>query len=60
MDAISEKSKLEFFSLFCEFCDSSIPMLLTKHKPTPNFQTLFISDRVKHYRLEKFKKAELK
>ncbi len=36
--------------LFCECCNNSIPMLLTKHEPTPHFQTKLTSDKAKHYR----------
>jgi len=36
--------------LFCECNDNSIPMVLTKHQPTPHFQTKFANDKAKHYR----------
>lgn len=36
--------------VFCECCDNPIPMLLTKHEPTPHFQTKSASDKGKHYK----------
>ena len=36
--------------VFCECCDNPIPMLLTKHEPTPHFQTKSTSDKGKHYK----------
>lgn len=35
--------------LFCNCCDKNIPMSLTKHEPTPHFQTKLSEDRGKHY-----------
>lgn len=36
--------------IFCECCDKPIPMLLTKHEPTPHFQTKSTNDKGKHYK----------
>lgn len=36
--------------LFCDCNDKLIPMLLTKHEPTPHFQTKSASDKGKHYK----------
>lgn len=35
--------------LFCDCSEKNIPMLLTKHEPTPHFQTKLPDDRGKHY-----------
>lgn len=36
--------------LFCKCCCNSISMLLTKHEPTPHFQTKSTSDKGNHYK----------
>lgn len=36
--------------LFCNCCSNPIPMILTKHEPTPHLQTKFSADKVKHYK----------